>query len=445
MTHRIFVVEDNEWYNKLIVHNLSLNPDYEVHSFLTGKEVLAQLHEAPDLITIDYRLPDMTGDELLQRIRQVNDHIDVIVISEQEDIETAVSLLQSGAFDYIVKSKNIRDRLLNAVTHSLRQKTLENRIATLEQEVEHKYDFSKTILGNSDSIRKVFRLLSKAVSTNIVVSITGETGTGKEVVAKAIHFNSKTKNEPFIAVNVAAIPRELFESELFGHEKGSFTGAAYTRKGKFEEANGGTLFLDEIAEMDINFQAKLLRALQEREVTRVGSNHPITFNCRIIVATHKDLREEVKQGRFREDLYYRLFGLPIQLPPLRERGNDLFILAKAFISRFCTENQLPEKHLSETARLKLKSYSWPGNIRELRSVMELAVVLANSDEIHPEDIMLSSAGIMTEVMGDELTMREYNRKILDIFLNKYEKNIKLVAEKLGIGQTTIYRMLKNED
>lgn len=441
---RIFVVEDNEWYRKLLVHTISLNPDYEVRSFETGKELLAALDQSPDVITVDYRLPDMLGSELIERIREIQPEASILVISEQEDIETAVELLKLGAYDYIVKSNDIRNRLLNTLQHVQKQAKLIQRIETLEKEVQDKYNFDQTIIGQSQPVKKLFELLRKAVTTNITVSITGETGTGKEVVAKAIHYNSPNRQKPFVAVNVAAIPKELFESELFGHEKGSFTGANNMRKGKFEEADGGTLFLDEIGELDPVFQAKMLRALQEREVTRVGSNTPIPFNCRIIVATHKNLMEEVRNGNFREDLFYRLYGLPIDLPPLRDRDKDIVLLATTFIKRFCTENQIDEKKLSVGAQQKLLGYQWPGNIRELKSVAELSVVLASSNQIEPEDIMLATNNVLPDVVGEELTLREYNRRIVQLYLSRYDNNTKLVAEKLDIGQTTIYRMLKEE-
>ncbi|WP_300665268.1 sigma-54 dependent transcriptional regulator, partial [Fluviicola sp.] len=284
ITQRIFIVEDNDWYQKLLVHTVSLNPDYEVESFSTGKELLARLNnEIPDLITMDYRLPDISGEELLEKIKSISPGTQVIVISEQEEIETAVSLLKLGAYDYIVKGTDIRNRLLNTLSNAQNQTKLLKKIEKLEQEVQTKYNFSDTIIGQSSKMQHIFMLLQKAVSNNITVSITGETGTGKEVIAKAIHYNSIYKDKPFVAINVAAIPKELFESELFGHEKGSFTGANQTRIGKFEEADGGTLFLDEIAELDPVFQAKLLRALQEREITRVGGNKIYKFNCRIIV------------------------------------------------------------------------------------------------------------------------------------------------------------------
>ena len=294
------------------------------------------------------------------------------------------------------------------------------------------------------AIKKVHELINKALTTNITVSIYGETGTGKEVVAKAIHYNSHQKSNPFVAINVSAIPSELVESELFGHEKGAFTGASYRRIGKFEEANDGTLFLDEIGEMDYTFQAKLLRALQEREITRVGSNKSIKFNCRIVVATNKNLAQEVKMGNFRQDLYYRLLGLPIELPPLRERGNDVLILAKHFIKSFCQENNLPVKKLSSQARQKLQQYNFPSNIRELKSITELAVTLSDGEEITSTDILYNGEEISDEMPAEELTLREYDRKIVFSFLKKYNNDVRLVAKKLDIGSATIYRMIKEK-
>lgn len=446
ITQRIFIVEDNDWYQKLLVHTVSLNPDYEVEAFSTGKDLLARLNsEIPDLITMDYRLPDISGEELLEKIKSVSPGTQVIVISEQEEIETAVSLLKLGAYDYIVKGNDIRNRLLNTLSNAQNQTKLLKKIEKLEQEVQTKYNFSDTIIGQSSKMQHIFMLLQKAVSNNITVSITGETGTGKEVIAKAIHYNSIYKDKPFVAINVAAIPKELFESELFGHEKGSFTGANQTRIGKFEEADGGTLFLDEIAELDPVFQAKLLRALQEREITRVGGNKVYKFNCRIIVATHKNLLQEVKAGNFREDLYYRLFGLPIELPPLREREKDTLLLSKSFVERFCKENGMEVKKISPAAQNKLLAYPWPGNIRELKSVMELAAVMSMHDVIEADDIVVASADILSGIIAEEMSLRAYNRKIVQLFLDKYSNNTKLVAEKLDIGQTTIYRMLKEEE
>lgn len=441
---KIFVVEDNEWYNRLLVHNLSLNPDYEIESYTTGKELIQNLHKLPDVITLDYRLPDIKGLELLKKIKAENEEIQVILISEQDDIEVVVELLKHGAYDYIVKTEHIRERLLNAVQNIRKGVRLQSEIVSLRKEVKKKYSYENTIIGNSAATKRIYGLIEKATRTNISVIITGETGTGKELVAKAIHYNSKRSAKPFVAVNVAALPGDLIESELFGHEKGAFTGANFRRIGKFEEANGGTLFLDEIAEMDIALQAKLLRALQEKEIVRIGSNKPVKTDCRIIVATNKNLQELVRKGNFREDLYYRLFGLSVELPPLRERGNDIIVLSKHFIKEFCTENDFPLKLLTKSAVDKLLSYSYPGNIRELKSVIELAVTVSDNDEINAEHIILGNEALMPENLDKEMTLREYNIRIVKSYLDNYDNDTNLVADKLGIGVATVYRMLKED-
>jgi two-component system response regulator AtoC len=441
---KIFVVEDSEWYNKLLVHTLSSNPDYEIKSFSNGRDFLGSLFESPDIVTLDYRLPDVTGLDILKKIKEENNEIQVIMISEQEDINTVVTLLKQGAYDYITKSDDIRDRLLNTVKNIRDGIGLRREITTLRREVQQKYLFRQSIQGESDAIKAVYQLIDKALATNITVIISGETGTGKELVAKAIHYNSKRKDKPFVTVNVAAIPSELIESELFGHEKGAFTGAAFRRIGRFEEANGGTIFLDEIGEMELNLQAKLLRVLQEKEIVRIGSNKAITTDCRIVVATNKNLREEVKKGNFREDLYYRLLGLPIELPPLNERGNDILILARSFTEKFCRENNIPEKKLSADAQKKLMNYSFPGNVRELKSIIELAVTLSANNEIEPSDIVIDSGDPLSAVVNDILTLKEYQEKIIKATLKKYNNDIKLTAAKLDIGVSSIYRMLKEE-
>jgi two-component system, NtrC family, response regulator AtoC len=263
------------------------------------------------------------------------------------------------------------------------------------------------------------------------------------MIAKAIHYNSERHKQPFVAVNVAAIPRELIESELFGHEKGAFTGAVTRRIGKFEEADKGTLFLDEIGELDINLQAKLLRVLQEKEITRIGANGVTKIDARIVVATHKNLLEEVKNKTFREDLYYRLIGLPIFLPPLRERGNDILILAKHFIDGFCKENKLEKKTLSAEAQQKLLQYPFPGNVRELKSVVELAVVMADEELIQSEHITLNTTASIADLLNKEMTLKEFEIQILQHYLDKYEKDVLLVAKKLDVGKSTLYRMIQN--
>jgi two-component system response regulator AtoC len=441
---KIFVVEDNEWYNKLLVYTLSLNPDYEVKSFFNAGDFLKCLGESPDIVTLDYRLPDLSGLEVLKRIRQENNEVQVILISEQEDINLVVTLLKLGAYDYITKSDDIKERLLNTIQNLRQGIGLKREISTLRREIQKKYSFNQSIIGESQAIKSVYELIDKAVDTNITVVISGETGTGKELVAKAIHYNSKRKDKAFVAVNVPAIPSELIESELFGHEKGAFTGASFRRIGRFEEADGGTLFLDEIGEMDPNLQTKLLRVLQEKEIVRVGSNKPIKTDCRIIAATNKNLKDEVKKGNFREDLYYRLLGLPIELPALRDRANDILILARHFIGNFCKENNIPLKRLSAQAQKKLLSYQFPGNVRELKSLVELAVTLSVKEEIEASDFVLDSGDPLALAATGDMTMREYEMKILKATLRKYNNDIGMAAKQLDIGISTIYRMLKEE-
>jgi len=439
---KIFVVEDDPAYTKFLQYVLSLNPDFEVSSYATGKDCIDNLYQKPSIITLDYTLPDLPGEQVLQEIKAYDSNIQVIIISAQEKIGTAVELLKLGAYDYITKDEETKDRLLNTINNARKNISLVKEIDFLKQEISEKYEFDKSIVGNSAPLKKVFNLLEKAVKTNITVSITGETGTGKELVAKAIHYNSKRKKKPFIAVNIAAIPSELIESELFGHEKGAFTGANTRRIGKFEEAEGGTLFLDEIGEMDLNLQAKLLRVLQERELTRIGGNEIIKLDIRLIVATHRDLAEEVKQGNFREDLYYRLLGLPVHLPPLRDRGKDIVILAKYFLQQFSKENGLPSLKLAPETQEKLLNYPYPGNVRELRSIVELAAVMANDDVIEPDDINFNSISKESNFLFEEMTLRDYTFKIIKHYLDKYDNNVLEVAKKLDIGKSTIYRYLK---
>lgn len=438
----VFVVEDDEWYNKLLVHAVSMDPEYMVESFTTGKDLLAALHKAPDVVTLDYRLPDMDGATLLEKVKAVDPNIEVVVISEQQDVGTAMELLRAGVYDYLVKAKDIKDKLLNVLRNIQKNTGLRKQVQALRTEVQGKYSFQNTLIGESAALKKVFPLIEKAMETSLTVTITGETGTGKEVVAKAIHYNSKRKNEPFVAVNVAAIPATLVESEFFGHEKGAFTGANTARKGKFEEAGTGTLFLDEIGELEKTFQVKLLRAVQEREVVRVGGNKPIKTNCRIIIATNRDLAAEVKSGNMREDLYYRFFGLAIHLPPLRERGEDVLLLADYFKNNFCKEDGSTPKPLDQEAKQKLLSYDWPGNVRELKSVVELAQVMATNNTITGDDVSLSTSDALPDLLSTERTMREYMQRIVKICMQKFDDDTSLVAKHLDIGQTTVYRLLK---
>jgi DNA-binding NtrC family response regulator len=438
--YSIFIVEDDPWYGEILAYHLGLNPDYKITRFETGKDCLAKMHLKPDLVTIDFSLPDMQGDELYKKIRESQPHIPVIIISAQEEINVAVNLLKMGVNDYLIKDEATKDLLWNSIARIRETQSLKKEVAFLREELGQKFSFQNTLIGQSESLKKVFAMMGKAIKTNINVSINGETGTGKEVVAKAIHYNSDRKKKDFVAVNMTAIPRELVESELFGHEKGAFTGAISRKAGKFEEANGGTIFLDEIAEMDLSLQSKLLRVLQEREVIRVGGNEKVKLDVRLIVATHKNLADEVKKGNFREDLYFRIMGLPIDLPPLRERGEDILILSKYFIENFVKENKLGPIHLTQEAKDKLLKHYFPGNVRELKTIIDLAVVLCENNEITADDITLSSLKKDDVFLGEQKTLREYTCDIVKFYLKKNNDDVIATANILEIGKSTIYKM-----
>jgi DNA-binding NtrC family response regulator len=439
---KIFIVEDDPWYAQILKHQITMNPDFEVSIFSNGKSCLEQLYQKPNAITIDFHLPDMKGEQLIDKIKATNNEIPLIVISGQEEISVAVDLLKKGISDYIIKNDNTKTFIWNALLKIFENQKLKVEVETLHDKLETRYDFENTILGKSKAINSIYSLIEKATKSNISISITGETGTGKEIVAKAIHYNSERKRKPFIALNMGAIPSELIESELFGHEKGAFTGANSRKIGKFEEANGGTIFLDEIAELDLNLQSKLLRVLQEREIVRLGSNTPIKFDARLITATHKNLTDEVNKGHFRKDLYYRIIGLPIELPPLRERENDIIILAKSFSNSFAKENKLNSVTISREAQEKLLKYNFPGNVRELKSVIELACIMCNNSIIEPEHINFNSLKLDETYLFEEKSLKEYNIHIISLFLKRYNSNVVQVANKLNIGKSTIYNMIK---
>ncbi len=441
---KVFIVEDDVITAKVLAESLHKEGNYSVEVFTNGKDFLDNLYKSPDVISLDYLLPDYNGLDIFKKIRKFNPSIPVIIVSGQQDIATALEILRKGAYDYVVKDRNMKGRLTNLINKIEQNRQLQLKITQLEEEVGKKYLDYNPIKGTSPTIQRIFELVEKASKTNIAVSISGETGTGKELVAKAIHYNSLKKKGKFVAINVSAVPQELIESELFGHEKGSFTGANNRRVGKFEEADGGTLFLDEVADMDLNMQVKLLRALQEEEFTRVGSNQVIKFDARIIVATNKNLTQEVKNGSFRKDLYFRLLGLPIELPPLRTRGNDVLLLSRFFMDEFCHKNGLKPKTISPKTQEKLLKYSFPGNVRELKALIELACVMSGDNVIEPEDITFSATATNEDFLSEERTLEDYDLRIVKHFMEKYDGNIKVVAEKLGIGKTTIYRMVKKD-
>ncbi len=442
--YKIFVVEDNVLYAQVIKKQL-LDHDYQVRVFYNGKDCIDSLADMPDLITLDYTLPDISGHEVLKEILRRLPDVHVIVISAQESINTAIELMKAGAYHYITKGPDTQEKLTNIIKNIYESDQIKKENIILKSAIRDHYSFRKLIKGNSREIDLVFDLMDKAVQTNISVSISGETGTGKELVAQGIHYNSARSDKPFVAVNVSAIPEGLVESELFGHERGAFTGADFLKIGKFEQANTGTLFLDEIADLDLNLQSKLLRVIQERELVRLGGSEIIPLDVRIVTATHKNLPTLVNSGKFRQDLYYRLLGLPIELPPLRQRGNDIILLAKYFVEEFWKENKLNPKDITDDAKKILRKYHYPGNIRELKAVMELACVMTNTNYIKPIHLNMSVDESMQNLLASEKSLEEYNLDIVSHFLNKYNQNVRLVSKKLGIGKSTIYRMLQKRE
>lgn len=442
MVFRIFIVEDDPWFAKLIVHHLSMNPDYELSLFGQASDALKELHKNPDLILMDFILPDMDGEQLFKQIRQWRPNVPVIVISAQEKIEVVVRLFKQGASDYIVKGEHFAEFVWKSVIQQLEKAEMTREIEGLREELGHKYDFQRAIVGMSEAVQSTFHLVEKAIQSTINVALFGETGTGKEVYAKTIHYSGPRKSAPFIPINMSAIPRDLAESELFGFEKGAFTGAVSQRKGKLEEANGGTLFLDEIAEMDVHLQSKLLRALQEREIVRVGGTEPIPVDFRLITATHRDLSACVAEGRFREDLYFRIMGLTIVLPPLRHRNNDVLILAKHFAEQYAKVNKTKKYRFTESAKAKLKKHDYPGNVRELKACVELACVMCENYIINSADISFVSSPKSLDAWESRKTLREIEKEVIQTALKRHNGNVLRVAQELDIAKSKIYQYMK---
>lgn len=386
---KIFIVEDDPFYARLLVKAIE-SEDYEIIVYASGAELLSNLHQNPDIITLDFNLPDSKGSDLLVKIKEFNPEIPVVAVSGQEDVNVVVEAYKLGVNHYIIKNSNAMVELSYAVSNISKSLNLQREVESLRDNLIDRNKYS-SIIGESKAILKVLRLVQKIEKSNILTLITGESGTGKEVIAKAIHYHSMRSRKPFVAVNLAAIPEDLIESELFGHEKGAFTGAIASRKGKFEEAHEGTIFLDEIGEMDISMQTKLLRVLQEGQISRLGSNKVINLNVRVLTATNKNLSERVKQGKFREDLYYRIQGFLIPMPPLRDRGNDVILLAQHFLSENSRIDKSQKKTFTKSALKMLIQHPWPGNIRELKSVVDRATLISDTHEITDEDLIFSDA------------------------------------------------------
>lgn len=405
MNYRIYVVDDDRHYARMLSYRLDKNDNYTVKVFHNGEEVLKALDDKPDLVLLDIMMPGIDGVEVLRQMLTRTPDVPVIMVSAQGVIDTAVEAMKLGAYDYITKGQDDLVKLDSIVRNVLEKVSLEREVETLRTEVTEKYQI-KGMIGESPAMQEVYRKIQKATRGDLMVAIQGESGTGKELVAKAIHYASNRKRGPFVVVNCAAIPRELMESEFFGHEKGSFTGAHARKIGKFEQADGGTIFLDEIGELDLDLQAKLLRALQEGELTRVGGSEVIEFSARVISATNRDVVAMIRDGKFREDLYYRLFQFPIPLPPLRERGADVLLLSNYFFRDYLTKHpDFKGKKMSTQARRAIENYTWPGNVRELKSAIERAILLSDEAEITAADLMISDQNTISP-WADRLTLAE---------------------------------------
>jgi len=440
---RILIVDDEESIRRSLAGILS-DEGFEIDSVADGERALTALSEgqqAPDLVLLDIAMPGRDGVEILAEIRQAWPALPVVMMSGHGTIETAVRATQLGAFDFIEKPLSI-EKLLLTLRHALDRSRLEHENRQLRSESIRAHE----ILGESAPIKKLKQQIQVAAPTNGWVLITGENGTGKEMVAKQIHLQSKRAEKPFVEVNCAAIPEELIESELFGHEKGAFTGAIAQKRGKFELANEGTIFLDEIADMSLRTQAKILRILQEHKFERVGGTETIDVDVRVIAASNKSLEKEIQEGHFREDLYYRLNVIPFHVPPLRERREDLPILAKAFVKEFCAESGTKPKQIAPRAMSRLQGYGWPGNVRELRNLMERLVLMTPGPKIRAEDLP-KDLGDRDQQDIEGITLgearKDFEREFLIARLRENDWNISRTAEGIGMARESLSRKVRS--
>ncbi|MEX0945541.1 MAG: sigma-54 dependent transcriptional regulator [Balneolaceae bacterium] len=430
--------------------------EFEKYSVLeaeNGEKALEIIDSNPaiDLVLLDIKMQGMDGIEVLEKIKSKEPELPVIMISGHGTIKIAVEATKMGAFDFLEKPPDL-NRLLISIRNGLKSSMLIKENKQMRSELHG----STNIIGNSASMIRIKELISKVASSNSRVLITGENGTGKELVARAIHEQSKRGSKKFIDVNCAAIPAELLESELFGHEKGAFTGAISQRIGKFEQADGGTLFLDEIGDMSSDAQAKVLRALQENQIVRVGGKERIDVDVRILAATNKDLQSEIEQGQFREDLYHRLNVIPIHLPPLRERVEDIPLLSEWYLDRLGEKEIIfSGKSFNESALKAMKKLDWSGNIRELQNVIERVALLSKSEVITDEDIdrlitrKKKSVDQLSSVLDKTDSFQEYKNEAEKLFLlkklDKYDWNISVTAEAIGIQRSHIYNKMNKYD
>jgi DNA-binding NtrC family response regulator len=441
----VLVVEDEELMRS-ILRQLLENAGYEVFTADSAEAALEIFPTRDFSVTVtDIKMAGMDGLELLDRLKTVDTEAIVIVITAYSSVDSAIAALRKGVYDYVTKPF-VNEDLLQRISNAIRTKELFRENRALRRELDKHYSFAE-IIGTSQRLQEVFNIVKKVADTNVSVLIQGESGTGKELIARAIHFNSSRAAKPFLAVNCGALPESLLESELFGHTKGAFTGAATDKKGLFRSAEGGTLFLDEIGEMPISLQVKLLRALQEHEVTPLGASIPVKFDARIIAATNKYLETEVEQNRFREDLFYRLNVIEISLPPLRERREDIPLLAKHFAFKTARAQNAPEKTISPEALSALVGYGWQGNIRELENAVERAFILSGDEidkESLPPKVRLNTQANYEarDLQNLSPTLEEIEKRYIREIMDSVGDDKTQAANILGIDLSTLYRKLK---
>ncbi len=440
---RILVVDDEEQMRDLLVKVLE-RKGYQVSVCGNGVDALAFLEREPaDLVVTDVRMPGLSGMEALRAIKELNPDIVVIIMTAFGSIDQAVQAVKEGAYDYINKPFKI-DEMLLTIEKALDERRLRHEVSSLRQELRTRYHF-ENLIGKSRAMQEIFGLIEQVAGSRSTVMVYGKSGTGKELVAKAIHYNSPRSTRAFVAVNCAAIPAELLESELFGHEKGSFTGAIATKVGKFELATGGSLFLDEVGSMRLDLQAKILRALQEREVERVGGTRTIKIDVRVIAATNRDLKKAVEEGTFREDLYYRLNVVPITLPDLKDRQEDIPLLANHFVQKFAQESNPAIREISKEAMAVLMSHAWPGNVRELENVIERAVTLGHGPAVLSTDLpthLAGGANPLERALTREATLEDLERDYIAMILQRTKGHQIRAATILGIDRRTLYRKIR---
>ncbi|MGI8565388.1 MAG: sigma-54-dependent transcriptional regulator [Pyrinomonadaceae bacterium] len=448
-TSPLILVAEDEDLMRAIISRLLEAEGYRVVSVASAEEALEKFAAEDVAVTLtDIRMTGMDGLALLDCIKDVDDEALVIVMTAYSSVDSAIAALRKGAYDYITKPF-VNEDLLQSVKNAIRQRELFRENRQLRRELDRRYSFSE-IIGTSEALHSVFRLVEKVATTNTNILIQGESGTGKELIARAIHHNSPRAARPFVAINCGALPETLLEAELFGHMKGAFTGAVASRPGLLRSAEGGTVFLDEVGEVSLAMQVRLLRAVQEHEVTPVGSSAPIRFDARIICATNRDLEKEVAEGRFREDLFYRLNVIEVHLPPLRERREDIPLLARHFITRTAREQTGNEKPIETAAMSALINYAWPGNIRELQNAVERAYTLSGDtidlDSLPPRVRDAASHTLtMRDPDGLRPTLEEVERRHIFETLASVNQDKTRAANILGIDLSTLYRKLKRYD